>query len=71
LRNLGNAYCLLGDYAKAIESYEQSLTIAREIEDRQGEEQVRVKLVNAYCALGDYANAIECNQQHLTIVQAT
>ena len=37
LGNLGNAYADLGETRKAIEYYEQALTIAREIGDRRGE----------------------------------
>jgi tetratricopeptide (TPR) repeat protein len=37
LGNLGNAYSALGEVARAIEYYEQALTIAREIGDRRGE----------------------------------
>lgn len=37
LGNLGNAYARLGEVRRAIGLYEQHLTVAREIGDRQGE----------------------------------
>jgi CHAT domain-containing protein/Flp pilus assembly protein TadD len=70
LGNLGTAYYSLGDYAKAIEYYQQHLAIARAIKDRQGEAKALSNLGNAYNSLGDYAKAIEYYQQSLAIARA-
>lgn len=69
LTGLGNAYNSLGDYPKAIEYHQQSLKIAREIGDRQGEANSLGNLGNAYNSLGDYPKAIEYYQQSLKIVR--
>src|ERR671932_2201839 len=69
LGSLGLAYRNLGDYAKAIEYYQQCLAIAREIKDRKGEGQSLANLGVAYHALGDYAKAIEYQQQRLAIAR--
>ncbi len=59
----------LGDARKAIEYYEQQLTIAREIGDRRGEGNALGNLGNAYADLGDSRKAIEYYEQHLTIAR--
>ena len=53
------AYHSLGNYAKAIEYSQQSLAIAREIKDREGEGNALGNLGIAYESLGNYAKAIE------------
>ncbi|MGC1396670.1 MAG: tetratricopeptide repeat protein, partial [Coleofasciculaceae cyanobacterium] len=67
--NLGNAYYSLGDYAKAIEYQQQSLAIARQIKDRNGEGNALGNLGIAYQLLRDYAKAIEYQQQSLAIAR--
>ncbi|MHC5614602.1 MAG: tetratricopeptide repeat protein, partial [Nostoc sp.] len=52
LTSLGNAYYLLGQYQRAIEFYQQSLEISREIGDRNGEGKSLGNLGNAYNYLG-------------------
>ena len=52
--NLGNAYQSLGDFRKAIEYYEKSLEIKKEIGDRFGESACYGNLGNAYQSLGDF-----------------
>ncbi|MEL7039273.1 MAG: tetratricopeptide repeat protein, partial [Cyanobacteria bacterium J06592_8] len=69
LNNLGNAYRRLGQYQEAIEYYQQSLTIAREIGDRNGEAASLGNLGIAYRRLGQYEKAIEYYQQSLAIFQ--
>ncbi|KEI69117.1 hypothetical protein A19Y_4470 [Planktothrix agardhii NIVA-CYA 126/8] len=66
---MGNAYYSLGQYQKAIEFHQQSLTIAREIGDRNGEGNNLNNLGNAYHSLGQYQKAIEFYQQSLTIAR--
>ena len=72
--NLGTAYSALGNYTQAIDYYQQSLTIAREIGDRQGEGSCLGSLGTAYYALdyyalGNYTQAIDYYQQSLTIAR--
>jgi CHAT domain-containing protein/tetratricopeptide (TPR) repeat protein len=67
LGNLGVAYNFLGQYPKAIEFYQQSLAIAREIGNRYGEASSLNNLGDTYNSLGQYSKAIEFNQQSLTI----
>ncbi len=69
LGNLGLAYFALSDARKAIEFYEQALTIDREIGDRRGEGAALGNLGNAYAALGDSRKAIEFYEQALTIAR--
>jgi CHAT domain-containing protein len=69
LGNLGVAYGSLGNYAKVIEYLQQTLAIAREIKDRQGEGAALGNLGNAYRYLGNYAKAIEYLQQSLAIAR--
>jgi tetratricopeptide (TPR) repeat protein len=56
---LGLCYRSLGDYRRAIDHHEQSLAIAREIGDRQGEGSSLGSLGNCYYSLGDYRRAID------------
>ncbi len=69
LKMLGNYYALLGNYPIAIDYYEQSLIIAREIGDQQGEGNALGNLGIAYKNLGQYDLAINFHQQYLTIAQ--
>ncbi len=56
-------------YDKAIEYYNQALTITRKIGDQQGEGSNLNGLGNAYLSLGQYDKAIKCYNQMLTIAQ--
>ncbi|MBD2215372.1 tetratricopeptide repeat protein [Nostoc linckia FACHB-104] len=67
LTSLGNAYFSLGQYQRAIEFFQQSLNIFREIGDRKGENGCLIGLGNAYNFLGQYQRAIEFHQQSLDI----
>ena len=75
LTSLGNAYYSLGQYQRAIEFYQQSLEIKREIGDspeerlrqRNGEGRSLGNLGSAYNSLGQYQRAIEFYQQSLEI----
>ena len=66
---LGNAYYYLGDYRKAIEFHQQSLSIAKEIGKKGSEGGAYTGLGNAYHSLGDYSKAIEFHQQSLSIAK--
>ncbi|MBD2086075.1 tetratricopeptide repeat protein [Coleofasciculus sp. FACHB-542] len=67
LTSLGNAYNSLGQYRLAIDYYQQSLAIFREIGDRQREAASLGNLGIAYDSLGQYQLAIDYRQQSLAI----
>jgi tetratricopeptide (TPR) repeat protein len=69
LGSLGNAYSNLGEVQRAIEFYEQALSIAREIGDRHNEGASLGNLGLAYSNLGQVEQAIEYYQQALSIAQ--
>ncbi|MFB2877754.1 tetratricopeptide repeat protein [Floridanema aerugineum] len=69
LNTLGNSYYIFGDYRRAIEYLEQSLTNAREIQALLGEENALVNLGKVYQSLGDYLRAIDFHGQSLVIAQ--
>ncbi|MFN6155666.1 MAG: tetratricopeptide repeat protein [Dolichospermum sp.] len=69
LTSLGNAYKSLGQYERAIAFHQQSLDIAKEIGDIQGESNSLNNLGNAYESLGQYERAIAFYQQSLDIAK--
>ena len=69
LGNIGVAYEALSNYHLAIESYQQHLNIAREIQDREGVAKALGNLANAYYALENYQQAVTYQQQYLAIAQ--
>ncbi|NET17229.1 MAG: tetratricopeptide repeat protein, partial [Okeania sp. SIO1H6] len=69
LNGLGIAYYFLGEYHKAIEYFQQSLQIAREIGDLLTEGKALGNLGNVYDSLGEYHKAIEYHQQSLQIAR--
>jgi CHAT domain-containing protein/Tfp pilus assembly protein PilF len=71
LANLGAGYLKLGDSAKAIEYFQQSLAIVSVNGDLQRQGQVLGNLGAAYLNLGDYPKVIEYSQQSLTIARET
>jgi tetratricopeptide (TPR) repeat protein len=70
LGNLGLAYADLGEPRRAIEHYEQALSIMREIGDRRGEGSALNNLASAYQALGDLRRAIAHLRGALNILEA-
>jgi tetratricopeptide (TPR) repeat protein len=66
---LGTCYSSLGDYRRAIDHYEKSLAIAREIGDRQGEGTALGNLGTCYSSLGDYRRAIDHYEKSLAIAR--
>ena len=66
---LGIAYYSLGDYKKAIEFHQQSLSIAKEIGSKDTEGKAYGNLGLAYRSLGDYKKAIEFHQKSLSIAE--
>jgi tetratricopeptide (TPR) repeat protein len=69
LGNLGIAYRALGEPRRAIELYEQYLTIAQEIGDRRGEGNALGNLGVAYAAVGEPRHAIEFFKRWLSIAR--
>ncbi|MGK7953442.1 MAG: tetratricopeptide repeat protein [Xenococcaceae cyanobacterium] len=69
LKNLGNAYGSQGEYQQAIDFYQQSKEITREIGDRSGVANSLGNLGNAYDFLGEYQQAINYYQQSKEIKQ--
>jgi tetratricopeptide (TPR) repeat protein len=69
LGTLGNAYLDLGEPRRAIEFYEQVLTITREVGDRCGEGSALGNLGIAYSDLGEPQRAIEFCEQDLAIAR--
>ncbi|BAY68043.1 tetratricopeptide repeat protein [Anabaena sp. FACHB-709] len=67
LTALGNAYRYLGEYQRAIELFQQSLEIFRDIGDRNGVSNSLIGLGNTYNSVGEYQRAIELFQQSLEI----
>jgi CHAT domain-containing protein/tetratricopeptide (TPR) repeat protein len=66
--NIGVAYEILGDYAKAIEYQEKALVIKKDIGDKAGESKCYGNIGIAYSTLGDYAKAIEYQEKALVII---
>ncbi|WP_139295214.1 tetratricopeptide repeat protein, partial [Planktothrix tepida] len=69
LTNLGLAYWSQGQYQKAIEFFQQSLSTSQEIGDHNGVANSLNNLGLAYRSLGQYQKTIEFNQQSLSIFQ--
>ncbi len=67
--NLGTAYWSMGQYQKAIKSYEQALSITQEQKNRQGEGAWLGNLGNCYLNLGQTARAIDFYEQALAIAR--
>ena len=68
--NLGAAYRCVGNYERAIEFHQQSLSITKAIGDKGIEGTAYTNLGAAYHSLGNYEKAIECHQQSLSIAKA-
>ena len=60
-----HAYFSLNDFRKAIEFHEKSVTIAKEIGDREVEGLAYEYLGGAYQMLGDYQKAIVMHEKDL------
>jgi tetratricopeptide (TPR) repeat protein len=69
LGSLGVSYRDLGQVERAIEIYEQALTITREIGDRKGEGHRLSNLGIAYFDLGQGERAVEYHEQALAIAR--
>ncbi|MEH2352734.1 tetratricopeptide repeat protein, partial [Nostoc sp.] len=69
LNNLGNVYNYQGQYERAIEFLQQSLEIAKKIDDRNIESSSLMNLGIAYDSQGQYQRAIDFYQQSLEIAR--
>ena len=69
LNNLGNVYNYQGQYERAIEFLQQSLEIAKKIDDRNIESSSLMNLGIAYDSQGEYQRAIDFYQQSLEIAR--
>jgi CHAT domain-containing protein/Flp pilus assembly protein TadD len=69
LQQQGNEQYQSSQFEAALQSWQQSLTIYREIKHRQGEGDTLGNLGVAYYWLGNYEKAVECQQQSLSIAQ--
>ena len=67
----GHQLAYVSKYREAIQSWEQALTIYREIKDRKGEAFSLNNLGNAYNNLREYQKAIDFYQQSLAIDKQT
>jgi tetratricopeptide (TPR) repeat protein len=65
--NMGTVSQFLGQYQEALNLYQQSLEIQREIGDRSGEANSLMNLGNVYDSLGQYQKALNFHQQSLAI----
>ena len=68
--NLGNAYCILEEYEKAIKYYEKGLEISSAIGDQSEVASNNGNLGNAYLRLGEYQKAIKYYKKGLEITSA-
>jgi len=67
LIQLGSAYFSLSEFNRAIELYDQALSLARKLGDRCGEANSLIGLGYAYNSLEQYQQAIQFHQQSLNI----
>ena len=67
LSNIGIIYKNLGQYAKAIDIYQQALSISKEIGNRAGENATLNNIGLVYKSLGQDTKAIDIYQQALSI----
>jgi len=69
LGNLGVAYAGLGDAERAIDFYDQSLTMAIEIGDQRGQARAILNKGQVYAHLGKHAQAIDHAETALKIFE--
>ena len=69
LGNLGIAYCQLGEVEKAINIFQQRLSISRKMGDVFGESNSIGNIGAAYAMIGETSKAIEFFKQHLSIAR--
>ncbi|TYQ27329.1 tetratricopeptide repeat protein [Pseudanabaena sp. UWO311] len=67
LFSIGNAYYQISDYQKAIDLFQQSLAIKKQIGDLNGQADSLSNLASVYLAIGQYQKIIDFYQQALAI----
>jgi CHAT domain-containing protein len=70
LSNLGAVHLRLGEKQKALELFQKSLALSREINDRRNESQALSNIAGIYNSLGDYHRAAEDAEQAIQIRRA-
>jgi len=65
--NIGNIYCLKGDYEAALMYYKQSKEIAEKIEDNKNLSECLISIGVIYQEKGDYDNALKGYQKSMEI----
>ncbi|MFZ2726446.1 MAG: tetratricopeptide repeat protein [Methylococcaceae bacterium] len=69
LNRLGQLYCSLGNYEKALIAYQQSLKISQDIGDKQGEAATLNNISQIYKVKGDIDTALDYLKKSLQITQ--
>uniref|UniRef100_F6QEV0 G-protein-signaling modulator 2 n=1 Tax=Ciona intestinalis TaxID=7719 RepID=F6QEV0_CIOIN len=69
--HLGNAYQYLGDFMKALQYHQHDRTLARTIDDLEGEAKASSNISNTLKLMGRFDEAIVCCQRHLDIAIET
>ena len=70
LGNLGNVLYSLGDYAKALELYQQAMRTQQELGDRTSAALTLGSIGNVHWVLGDLSRALEVHRQALALKEA-
>ncbi len=70
LGNIGLAYEILSDYPQAVNYFEQTLAIAKKLNDRQLIAGIQGNLGNNYLRIGSYPQAISAYDESLALWQA-
>lgn len=70
VNNIGTLYSSLGQPAKALEYYQQALTIAQSLNNQAGIEDAYNNIGDAYSDLGQYDQALAQYQQSLSVAQS-
>ena len=71
LAAMGDVYCDLGEPEQALERYQASLDIRREIGDQRGEGWMLHALAKVHAAQGRITQAGDCTEQATAIAQAS
>lgn len=69
LSNLGNAYRVIGEYTKAIEYWQQSLSIAKETKDSLFQGRLLGNIGVIYYFLGEYPKSVDFQHQSLVFAR--
>jgi len=67
LHNIGNVYHVKGDYDKALDYYERSLSIKEELGNKRGIVKILINIGIVYWKKGDYEKALDYLERSLAI----